>query len=100
MKTTTATKINPIIGFLRGVLMGIAMFPVGFFFILIPIIGWVVGPVLMLGALLAPILMMGLREGPCPVCGKRIIMILEDARTCAACESRIIRKEDQFICYK
>lgn len=104
MRYTNATKINPVVAVVGGVFCGLfcgmVMIMFGLGLLLIPIIGWIVGPILMLFGLVAPIaLPMSLLtewSGTCPVCGAKMT-INGVAATCKTCCRRIVRRDNRFI---
>jgi hypothetical protein len=100
-----------------GIAVGIAIFSVGFFVLMfIPFIGWVVGPIFMLGGLVAPFMCgaLGMKDGinkagstalhgKCPYCAGQInVTVLATQKgqvlgvDCPICKKRFVVKGQSF----
>jgi hypothetical protein len=93
MKKTTAKKI----GLAKGCLASAMMLVFGVLVLIVPVLGWIIGPIMIIGSLGAWAHFKDQWEGPCPVCGKKVEV--GTSGTCPACKSRIVREKNQFVCY-
>ena len=116
-ETATPRKLGEEVGdgFSAGCMTSILCLVVGGLVSLIPVIGWIVGPFIILGAFAAPFLggYAGFQEkkkgaivsrtinGPCPYCGAGLEVSLESfdgivGVDCAVCRKRIVVKDKIF----
>lgn len=103
-------------GLKYGLLVGFGMFSVGLVVCVIPVIGWVVGPLLMLGGLFSPFMFgaFGIKggidmagssvlQGACPYCTGRVdVTVLATQKgqivgvDCPICKKRFVVKGQSF----
>lgn len=88
-----------------GGLAFVVIFSVGVFLMVVPILGWIAGPSLMLlaGVVLVWHLSRILRRkpeysGPCPYCGAQATAAGDGTVSrCGACKKRFLHEEGQFL---
>lgn len=91
-----------------GGLAAVIIFSVGVFMMVVPVIGWIVGPALMLTAGVIAIVHVGevFRKKPeyvghCPFCGAEVVAGDPDSiHTCGACKKEFVRREDKLVAYE
>jgi hypothetical protein len=88
-----------LVGFIGGCFFGALLFMVGLGLLMIPILGWILGPLAMLFGVVAPIALpmalAGEWNGTCPVCGSQLA--IHKNGKCPTCKQWIVRRGDRFI---
>lgn len=83
---------------LLAAVVGLGMIVGGLLLFLIPVLGWIMGPIFIIVGVISffcspALLVLPLRsiEGPCPYCGHAVVTFKgEKAKSCAVCRSRVI----------
>jgi len=91
-----------------GGLAAVIFFSVGVFMTVVPVIGWIIGPALMITAGLIAILHIGEifgkkaeYVGHCPSCGAQASAgEPESVHICAACKKQYVYREDKLVAYE
>ena len=86
--------VRGLLGFAAGIALGIVGIATGVLLLFLPPVGWVLGPVVILGSFAFPVILAlcGSRMGAvnCPHCGSRVLGVpVRGSITCYACKNSI-----------
>lgn len=94
MNKYTNAKQHPIRGLLLGGWCGLGAMFIGAAICLIPVIGWVFGPIIFLSGFVAPFYFASEYHGTCPRCGNKIAF--HKTSECKYCGARVWRMGRRF----